>query len=66
MDKHKVWVPDIHKGFVLGNVVDYGSELLTVLPVDQGLKEIRCAYERTYIAEDDDNKDVDDNCKSLN
>lgn len=63
MDKQKVWVPDIQKGFLLGRVVDLGAEAITVLPVDKGLKEVRCPYERVYPAEDDDNKDVDDNCK---
>ncbi len=65
MDKSKVWVPDVHKGFILGRIVDLGSEAITVLPIDPGLKEIRCAYDRVYPAEEDDNKDVDDNCNHL-
>jgi myosin-6 len=62
MEKQKVWVPDVHKGFILGRVVDLGTEEITVLPIEQGLKEIRCLYDRVYPAEEDDNKDVDDNC----
>ena len=62
MDKQKVWVPDVHRGFILGRIVDLGSEAITVLPTEQGLKEIRCIYDRVYQAEDEDYKDVDDNC----
>lgn len=62
MDKQKVWVPDVQKGFVLGKIVDLGTDAITILPVDKGLKEIRCPYERVYPAEDDDSKDVEDNC----
>jgi myosin-6 len=62
MEKQKVWVPDVHKGFILGRVVDLGTEEITVLPIEQGLKEIRGLYDRVYPAEEDDNKDVDDNC----
>lgn len=65
MDKQKVWVPDVHKGFILGNIVDLGAETITVLPSEQGLKEIRCPYDRVYHAEEDDNKDVDDTCNLI-
>lgn len=56
-------MPDVHKGFILGRIVDLGSEQITVMPVDPGLKEIRCPYDRVYPAEENDTKDVDDNCK---
>lgn len=39
-----------------------GTDAITVLPVDKSLKEIRCAYDRVYPAEEIDDKDVDDNC----
>lgn len=64
MDRQKVWVPDSARGFVLGRIVDLGSQEVTVMPVDRNLKEITCTYDRVYPAEDDDNKDVDDNCTS--
>ncbi|XP_046443856.1 myosin heavy chain 95F-like isoform X1 [Daphnia pulex] len=65
MDNQKVWVPDVHRGFILGKIVDLGSEAITVLPIEQGLKEIRCPYDRVYPAGEDDNKDVDDNCSLM-
>lgn len=63
MEKQKVWVPDVHKGFLLGTIVDLGADSITVLPVDKSLKDIKCPYDRVYPAEDYDKKDVDDNCK---
>lgn len=63
MDKQKVWIPDINHGFILGRIVDLGTDAITVLPVQKGLKEVRCPYDRVYPAEEDDFKDVDDNCK---
>jgi len=63
MDKQKVWVPDVQKGFILGRIVDLGTDAITVLPVDKSLKEIRCPYDRVYPAEENDDEDVDDNCK---
>ena len=49
----------------MGRIVDLGSEAITILPTEHGLKEIRCPYERVYPAEEDDKKDVDDNCNYL-
>ena len=57
MDKQKVWVPDTQKGFILGRIVDLGTDAITVLPVDKSLKEIRCPYDRVYPAEENDEKD---------
>jgi len=62
MDKQKVWIPDINHGFILGQIVDLGADAITVLPVQKGLKEVRCPYDRVYPAEENDHKDVDDNC----
>ena len=63
MDWQKVWVPNSQHGFVLGRIVDLGTDEVTVLPVDKSLREITCHYDRMYHAEDDDSKDVDDNCE---
>jgi len=65
MDKQKVWIPDINHGFILGRIVDLGTDAITVLPVQKGLKEVRCPYDRVYPAEEDDFKDVDDNCSLM-
>lgn len=63
MERARVWVPDAQEGFVLGQVIDLGMGEVTVQPVDSAKKRITCSLERTYAADDYDEKDVDDNCK---
>lgn len=63
MERQKVWVPDPKRGFILGRIVDLGTDEVTVMPVERGLKEIVCPYDRVYPAEENDTKDVDDNCE---
>ncbi|XP_066985117.1 myosin heavy chain 95F isoform X5 [Macrobrachium rosenbergii] len=58
----KVWVTDQTHGFILGNITDLTSEGVTVQPVGRGSKPVAVDYERVYPAEEDDAKDVDDNC----
>ncbi|KAF2360204.1 Myosin N-terminal SH3-like [Trinorchestia longiramus] len=61
---HKVWVTDPVQGFILGSIVDLNPEGVTVEPVtkQRNATPITVSYDRVYPAEDDDNKDVDDNC----
>lgn len=60
----KVWVSDPVQGFILGSIIDLNPEGVTVQPVTQqrNVKPIIVSYDRVYPAEDDENKDVDDNC----
>lgn len=59
----KVWVPDQTHGFVLGNITDLTSDGVLVQPIARGSKPITSDYDRVYPAEEDDNKEVEDNCK---
>lgn len=63
MENHRVWLPDPQEGFILGKVVDIGMGEVTVEPLDSKKKKVVCSLDRTYTAEDYDNKDVDDNCE---
>ncbi|XP_029649118.1 unconventional myosin-VI isoform X3 [Octopus sinensis] len=58
----KVWVPHHMDGFKLGRIVDIGSDSITVEPFDAMGTTINAFYDKTYPAEEDDNKNVDDNC----
>lgn len=58
----KVWVPHHTDGFKLGRIVDIGSDSITVEPFDAPGTTINAFYDKTYPAEEDDNKDVEDNC----
>uniref|UniRef100_A0A1I8AD67 Unconventional myosin-VI n=1 Tax=Steinernema glaseri TaxID=37863 RepID=A0A1I8AD67_9BILA len=56
-----VWAPDDREGYVLGQIVDLGTEQVTVKPL-KGDTQIRARYDSVFPAEDDLRKDVDDNC----
>ncbi|GAB1606978.1 unconventional myosin-VI-like isoform X2 [Argonauta hians] len=58
----KVWVPHHTDGFKLGRIVDIGTDSITVEPFDALGTTINAFYDKTYPAEEDDNKNVDDNC----
>jgi len=64
MEKQKVWVPDPVEGFVLGTIEDIGHDGQTLI-ITEGLKHSRvtCNLENIYYAEQNDQKDVEDNCK---
>ena len=62
MDREKVWVPDPDEGFVLGQIVDLTEEGALVQPLARSKKPIEASFDRLYPTEDDDTKDVDDNC----
>lgn len=59
----KVWVSDQTHGFLLGNIIDLTSEGVLVQPIARSSKPVTADYDSLYPAEDDDTKDVDDNCK---
>ncbi|XP_061177541.1 unconventional myosin-VI-like isoform X2 [Saccostrea echinata] len=58
----KVWVPHPTEGFKLGRIVDIGSDSIAIEPFDAPGTTINAIYDRTFPAEEYDNKDVDDNC----
>ena len=61
----RVWVSDPVQGFLQGTIIDLNPEGVTVQPITKGnSKPITVSYDRVYPAEDDDKKDVDDNCES--
>ncbi|XP_076028705.1 myosin heavy chain 95F jaguar isoform X2 [Oratosquilla oratoria] len=58
----KVWVGDPVEGFIQGQIIDLGSDTVTIQPTQRGAKPITTDYDRIYPAEEDDKKDMDDNC----
>ncbi|KAF4523011.1 hypothetical protein B566_EDAN007441 [Ephemera danica] len=60
--RQKVWVPDSGQGFIQGRIVDIGIMEATVSPTERGKPNFMCGLDRVYPAEEDDNKEVDDNC----
>lgn len=52
-------------GFLLGQITDLSSEGVVIQPVAPGSKPITADYDRVYPAEEDDAKDVDDNCEYI-
>uniref|UniRef100_A0A914W843 Uncharacterized protein n=1 Tax=Plectus sambesii TaxID=2011161 RepID=A0A914W843_9BILA len=62
----KVWAPDPLNGFFLGRIVDIGADSILVAAVnDSRSQPISASYDAVFPAEDDERKDVDDNCKDL-
>jgi myosin-6 len=57
----KVWAPHIQDGFQLGEVCDFGTDTITVQPLD-GSKTIEAAFDAVYPAEEDSAPIVTDNC----
>eukprot|EP00055_Hartaetosiga_balthica_P015565 m.92745 g.92745 ORF g.92745 m.92745 type:complete len:1216 (+) comp8899_c1_seq1:183-3830(+) len=57
----KVWAPSVSEGFVLGEICDFGTDALSVQPLDGG-KIIEAPYDAVYPAEDEEAKDQEDNC----
>ncbi|XP_054163685.1 unconventional myosin-VI-like isoform X2 [Oppia nitens] len=60
MESQKVWVNDVNEGYVLGNIVDIGPNGPTVQTSNN--KQIQATYDGVFPAEEDDNKEVEDNC----
>ena len=65
MDRDKVWVGDPKAGFILGNIVEIGDDGPIVQPQDRTLAPVMTSYDFLYPAEEDDRKEVDDNCSLM-
>ncbi|KAG1714829.1 Unconventional myosin-VI [Nymphon striatum] len=61
MERQKVWAPEDNRGFVLGRIIDIGEENISVKLIHEN-RTISAPYDRVYPAEEDDKKDVKDNC----
>jgi myosin-6 len=57
----KVWAPHIEEGFQLGEVCDFGTDTITIQPLD-GSKTIECAFDAVFPAEEEGTPHVTDNC----
>eukprot|EP00037_Helgoeca_nana_P027787 m.321649 g.321649 ORF g.321649 m.321649 type:complete len:1221 (+) comp27594_c2_seq6:32-3694(+) len=57
----RVWAPHVMKGFILGEISDFGTDIISVQPLD-GSAVIEAPYDGVYPAETDDAEDVADNC----
>uniref|UniRef100_A0A1I8EM09 Myosin motor domain-containing protein n=1 Tax=Wuchereria bancrofti TaxID=6293 RepID=A0A1I8EM09_WUCBA len=57
-----VWTPDLRDGFKLCRLRDIGRETMSIEPIDGG-SLISARYDEIFPAEEDQKKDVDDNCK---
>ncbi|CAG2181076.1 unnamed protein product [Oppiella nova] len=62
MESQKVWANDVNDGYVLGRIVDIGPNGPTVQTFNH--KQIQSTYDGVFPAEEDDNKEVEDNCKT--
>ena len=69
MEREKVWVGDPLAGFILGRTVDIGQDGPVVQPLDRARPPVQASYDNTglsvYPAEDDEKKEVDDNCSLM-
>uniref|UniRef100_A0A1I7VVH8 Myosin motor domain-containing protein n=1 Tax=Loa loa TaxID=7209 RepID=A0A1I7VVH8_LOALO len=70
MDGHRrtferlVWAPDPEDGFKLCKLRDIGRETMSVEPIDGG-SVISARYDEIFPAEEDQKKNVDDNCSLM-
>jgi hypothetical protein len=62
LEKELVWIADPHAGFVLGRIIDLTDEGALVERVSGKKHESTVSFEQLYPCEEDDQKDVDDNC----
>jgi len=58
-----VWVPDSANGYIIGRIVDIGTDTVTVEPRSLSGKTVTASYEQVFLSEEYEDKDVDDNCK---
>ena len=63
MEEQQVWVSHPTDGYQLGQITDLTEDGATVQPLDTKRPPVTVSYDRLYPAEQDDNKDVDDNCE---
>ena len=65
MDRDKVWLGDPRAGFIPGRIVEIGNDGPIVKPLDRSSSAIQASYENLYPAEEDERKEVDDNCSLM-
>jgi len=71
MASQKVWVSDPKEGFILGHIVDLGSDKVTVEPDPppghrtRASASVAVPYDYVYPAEDNSTEDYDDNCSLM-
>lgn len=61
----KVWVPDNEHGFRLGEIVDLGSDTISVQVDGPNGKLVTAPYDRVFPSEKDNTKDFEDNCSLM-
>lgn len=64
-DGKPVWAPHPTDGFQMGNIVDIGPDSLTIEPLDQKGKTFLALINQVFPAEEDNKKDVEDNCSLM-
>ncbi|XP_072359407.1 unconventional myosin-VI-like isoform X2 [Scyliorhinus torazame] len=61
-DGKPVWAPHPLDGFQLGSIIDIGADSLTIEPLNQKNKTFLAPVNQVFPAEEDNKKDVEDNC----
>ncbi|XP_048456914.1 myosin VIa [Rhincodon typus] len=61
-DGKPVWAPHPLDGFQLGSIIDIGVDSLTIEPLNQRNKTFLAPVNQVFPAEEDNEKDVEDNC----
>lgn len=61
----KVWVPDNEHGFRLGEIVDLGSDTISVEVDGAKGKVVTAPYDRVFPSEKDNTRDFEDNCSLM-
>ncbi|XP_014636559.1 PREDICTED: unconventional myosin-VI isoform X2 [Ceratotherium simum simum] len=64
-DGKPVWAPHPTDGFQMGNIVDIGPDSLTIEPLNQKGKTFLALINQVFPAEEDNKKDVEDNCSLM-
>ena len=60
-----MWVGDPQAGFILGRIVEIGQDGPIVQPLDRARGAVQANYDTLYPAEEDERKEVDDNCSLM-
>uniref|UniRef100_A0A4W3GXI1 Unconventional myosin-VI n=1 Tax=Callorhinchus milii TaxID=7868 RepID=A0A4W3GXI1_CALMI len=64
-DGKSVWAPHPADGFQLGTIIDIGADTLTIEPLNQKGKTFLAPINQVFPAEEDNKKDVEDNCSLM-
>ncbi|KAI1294601.1 Unconventional myosin-VI [Halotydeus destructor] len=63
--RQTVWMPDGQDGYVLATIMDIGQDQVTVKSLAHPTKTVQTSYGNVYPAEEDNAKDVADNCSLM-